>query len=250
MARYKLIIEYDGTGLVGWQRQKEDLSLQEILEDAIYSLTSERAEAVASGRTDAGVHAFGQVVHFDLDKDFDEYKVLTGLNHYLIGKPISIIFAQQVDNDFHARFDAKKRYYRYVILNRISPSVLDKNRCWHITAKLDLPSMKQAANHLLGNHDFSSFRASECQAKTPVKTLDSIEITQNGEKICFDISARSFLHHQCRNIVGTLKEVGEGRIQPDCIKAIIGAKNRSAAGITAPAHGLYFVKVDYGLMVL
>ena len=245
MTRYKLTLEYDGTGLSGWQRQDKDLTLQEILEDALFSLTSERVEVVASGRTDAGVHAIGQVAHFDLEKDFELHKILGGLNHYLNEKPISIISAEEVSEDFHARFSAKKRYYRYIILNRKSPPVIQKNRVWHVNIPLDIDLMKEAAKHLIGNHDFSSFRAAECQSNNPVKTLDSIDISEDGERICFDISALSFLHHQCRNIVGTLKEVGEGRIKPSDIPNILKAKDRSSAGITAPAHGLYFEKVDY-----
>ncbi len=245
MTRYKLKIEYDGTGIHGWQRQKNDLTLQEIFEDSLYKLTNEKIEVVASGRTDAGVHAFGQVVHFDLNKDWDEFKILTGLNHHLIRKSISVLSSKKVSDDFHSRFSAKKRYYRYIILNRKSPSPLYRGRAWHVVNKLDTKKMRDAAKYLIGTHDFSSFRASECQSKNPIKTLESIDITEKGDQIIFDISAISFLHHQCRNMVGTLKEVGEGKIHPEDISAIIESKSRSEAGVTAPAHGLYFMKVEY-----
>jgi tRNA pseudouridine38-40 synthase len=245
MTRYKLSIEYCGTGTHGWQRQPEDVTLQQILEIALKKLTNENVVTVASGRTDAGVHALAQVVHFDLQKDFDSFKILTGLNHYLVSKPISVLSSEKVSDDFHARFSATKRYYRYIILNRRAPSPLNKKRMWHVVNKLDISLMREAAKHLIGIHDFSSFRASECQSKNPVKTLDYINITLNDEQIIFDISGPSFLHHQCRNIVGTLKEVGEGKISPNDIPEILKSKKRSEAGVTAPAHGLYFVKVDY-----
>lgn len=245
MTRYKLIIEYDGTDLCGWQRQNDMPTVQGNLEQAIESMTGEKIEVVASGRTDAGVHAIAQVVHFDIDKEYELHKIEGGLNHYLTEKQVSVISAHKVSEEFHARFSAIKRYYRYIILNRKAPTVLKKNRVWHVIQPLDIKKMQEAAEYLLGNHDFSSFRASECQSETPVKTLDSIDISVSDEEIYFDISARSFLHHMCRNIVGTLKEVGEGRIAPSDIKKIIEDKDRSSAGITAPAYGLYFMKVDY-----
>jgi len=245
MQRFKLTLEYDGTGYCGWQRQKESVSLQEVLEDAIFELTGEKVEAIASGRTDAGVHAINQVAHFDLEKGFGTDKILKGLNYYLKGKPISIISVDGVDDDFHARFKAKKRHYRYIILNRKSPPVLQLNRVWYVIPKLDVDAMRGAAKYLIGEHDFSSFRASACQAKNPVKTMESITITEDGDKIYFDITAISFLHHMCRNIVGTLKEVGEGKRISSDIPKMIKAKNRSTAGATAPAHGLYFVSVEY-----
>jgi len=245
MPRYKLEIEYCGTGTHGWQIQPDDITLQKILESALYKLTNQKTEAVATGRTDAGVHALSMTVHFDLEGGFDIHKLVTGLNHYLLDEPISVLNAQEVDGDFHARFSAKKRFYRYIILNRLAPPSLDLSRVWHVKQNLDVSKMAKAAKHLLGNHDFSSFRAALCQAKSPVKTMDKINISKQDDKIIIELEALSFLHHQCRNIVGTLKEVGEGKINPDEIPDIIDAKDRSAAGITAPAHGLYFVKVEY-----
>jgi tRNA pseudouridine38-40 synthase len=243
--RYKITIEYDGTGLAGWQRQKNKISVQEILEESIEKLTQEKVLTVASGRTDAGVHARGQVVHFDLQKEFDEHNIRHGLNFYLVEKPVAVIDSKIVAEDFHARFSSKKRYYRYIILNRPSPSKLDKYRAWFVPQYLDVPLMQQAAKHLEGHHDFSSFRSSECQANSPVKTLDEIKITREGDFIFFDISAKSFLHNMVRNLVGTLKAVGIKKLSPDAIPEILAAKNRSKAGETAPPQGLYFMKVDY-----
>ncbi len=245
MIRFKTTIEYFGKGLVGWQAQDVGISVQSILQEALYKLSQEKPEIIASGRTDAGVHALGQVVHFDLEKDFTAYNVQQGLNSYLHETPVSVVSAEEVDENFHARFSALKRYYRYIILNRKTPSALERDRAWHVPKILDIESMKEAARYLVGQHDFTSFRASECQSKNPVKTMDSVEVTKSGDFLYFDISARSFLHHQVRNIVGTLKQVGEGKTKPEEIKNILEARNRSAAGETAPAYGLYFMKVEY-----
>ena len=245
MARFKIILEYDGTGLVGWQRQNEQVSVQKIIEDAIYSLSGELVNSVASGRTDAGVHALGQVVHFDLEKDLSEENVRDGLNFYLKEKQVSVLQAEMVDDGFHARFDAKMRYYKYLILHRKAPPVLEKDRVWHVPYDLDFDNMLKASKKFIGNHDFSSFRASYCQAKNPVKTVDDVSLIREGEHIIFEISAKSFLHHMVRNIVGTLVDVGRGKIKAEQIENIIEAKDRKRAGQNAPAQGLYFVKVDY-----
>lgn len=247
MSRYKITVEYDGTGLLGWQRQLDGLSVQECLETALFQFSGVKTELYASGRTDAGVHAFEQVVHFDLDTKLDEYRIREAFNAILrfMGAKIAVLNVEIVADDFNARFDAKRRSYIYKILNRKAPSPLNANRSWHVSHTLDINKMIAGSKHLLGNHDFSSFRAAACQAKSPIKTLDKIDITQQGDEIYFYLEARSFLHHQVRNIVGTLKMVGDGSILADNIPSILDAKDRSSAGITAPAHGLYLYKVWY-----
>lgn len=243
--RYKLIIEYLGTNFVGFQKQNNGFSIQEAIESALLEYTKQDVTIYAAGRTDAGVHARGQVIHFDLEKDYSPDILRNSLNHFIKPHYISILSCEYISNDFHARFSAKKRYYEYIILNRISPPVIDKERVWHIHNPLNVQNMKQAAKYLIGTHDFSSFRATECQARSPIKTLDFINITNEGEYIKFNICATSFLHHMVRNIVGTLKLVGENKIPPEEVEKILLAKNRIYAGMTAPASGLYFLKVDY-----
>ena len=245
MPRYKITVEYDGTGLCGWQKQNDAPSIQQHLQEAVKKFCGEEIAVIASGRTDAGVHAVGQVAHFDISKKYKTYNVMHGINFYLDELSIKVVKAQIAKPDFNARFSAKRRYYRYHIINRNAPLALDKNRAWNVYKKLDVKAMKAASEFLLGEHDFTSFRASECQAKSPVKTLDEIKITKKGENIYFDITARSFLHHMVRNIVGSLKMVGSGDWQPKEIKKALEAKSRAAAGPTAPAYGLYLMKVIY-----
>lgn len=245
MNRYKCIIEYFGPNFVGWQRQDNGTSVQSVLEDTIFAFTKEQVIVYAAGRTDSGVHARGQVIHFDLDEEYDSYKLMKALNHFVRPNKVSIISCLKVSEDFHARFSAVRRYYEYIILNRNAPSVIDEDRVWHVNNLLDLEKMRESAKYLIGNHDFSSFRAKECQSHSPIKTLDEIDICMEGEYIKFRLSAQSFLHHMVRNIVGTLSMVGEGKIKPEDMKKILEAKNRAAAGVTAPAEGLYFMKVDY-----
>ncbi len=249
MPKYKLTVEYDGTDLVGWQKQPGQLSAQGILEDAIFGLSQERVETVASGRTDAGVHALGQVVSFDLNKKFDMYSLRQGINFHMQNGPVVVLNAEEVSEDFSARFSATKRHYKYVVLNRSSVPVIDKNRVWHIASPLDIFLMEEAVEYFVGNHDFTSFRASECQAKNPVKTLDDIYIEEHdfefGRYIYLEFTAKSFLHHMVRNIVGTLVDVGLGKTKPDAIPGMIAAKDRTKAGPTAPACGLFFMGVDY-----
>lgn len=245
MTRYKIIIEYDGTNFVGWQRQENGLSIQEVIEDAILDATKEKVVIHGSGRTDAGVHALGQVAHFDLESDFDPKKLRLSINHFIGKNSVAILDVEKVHEEFHARFDSQKRYYKYVILNRPIKSVLYQNLSWHVRNNLDIEKMKEASKFLEGNHDFSSFRASECQAKSPIKTLDKIQIKQDGEYIILNFTAKSFLHHMVRNLVGTLKMVGEGKISPNQVKDILEAKDRTKAGINAPPQGLFFLKVDY-----
>lgn len=243
MSRYKITLEYDGTGLIGWQENRQGDSVQSLLKDAIEKFCGTRPEVVAAGRTDAGVHAFAMVAHFDLDSDVAYETVMRAINFYLTGKPVSVLKCESVSDDFNARFSCIRRNYKYYVLNRSAPAVLDKNRVWWVPRKLNVRAMRNAAEKLIGNHDFTSFRASECQAKSPIKTLDLCKITKHGDMIEFEFSARSFLHHQVRNMVGTLVEIGLGK--PYDIDEIFAAKNRSAAGPTAPAAGLFFVSADY-----
>ena len=243
MVRHKINIEYDGTDLIGWQENQQGPSVQSLLKDAIFKFSGEKTEVFSAGRTDAGVHAVSMTAHFDLDKDCDAETVMRALNFYLINSPVSVLYCEKVDDNFHSRFDCIQRQYKYIVLNRGAPVVLQKNRVWWVPQKLDVEKMKLAAEKLIGKHDFTSFRAAQCQAKSPIKTLDFCEIYQNGDEIIFEFKARSFLHHQVRNMVGTLVEIGMGKDLD--IDKIFDAKNRSAAGINAPASGLYFVKALY-----
>ena len=243
MTRYKLILEYDGTDLIGWQENRQGPSVQSIVKDAIEKFCGARPDVVGAGRTDAGVHAVAMTAHVDIAGDHGAETVMRALNFYLTEKPVSVLACEIVPDDFNARFDCVARHYKYVVLNRGASPVLQKNRVYWVPRKLNIDVMHAAAEKLIGNHDFTSFRASECQAKSPIKTLDRIEITQNGDEIIFEFSARSFLHHMVRNIVGTLIEIGLGK--PYDIDEIFASKNRSAAGPTAPASGLYFIRADY-----
>jgi tRNA pseudouridine38-40 synthase len=245
MARYRLCIEYDGGPFVGWQRQDNGPSVQGVLEDAIQKLSARRVNVIGAGRTDAGVHALGQVAHFDLDKDYPPDKVRDALNYHLRPAPVSVLEAAAADADFHARFSATARHYLFRILNRRSPPALDRAKVWHVAVPLDADAMHAAAQHLVGNHDFTTFRAVECQARTPVKTLDRLDVFRRGEEIHIEASARSFLHHQVRSIAGTLKLVGEGKWLPRDVKSALEARDRAACGPVSPPDGLYLVKVDY-----
>ena len=243
MTRYKITVEYDGTDLIGWQENRQGPSVQSILRDAVEKFCGARPDIVAAGRTDAGVHAIAMVAHFDLDEQKNPETVMRAMNFYLSDSPVSVLSCDIVPDDFHARFSCVRRNYRYVVLNRGARAVLEKNRVWWVPRKLNMSAMRCAAEKLVGHHDFTSFRASECQAKSPIKTLDSCTIKRSGEYIIFEFSARSFLHHQVRNMVGALVEIGLGK--PYDIDEIFAAKNRSAAGPTAPASGLFFVSADY-----
>ena len=245
--RYKLTIEYDGTSLLGWQRQLDGPSVQQYLEEILAKLNGFHREIVSAGRTDAGVHALGQVAHIDLEREMEPWKIREAFNGNLQAAevPVSVLAVEAVDANFNARFSAKKRAYIYRILNRRAPSPLLHNRVWWVPRPLDIELMRQGAQYLLGHHDFSSFRAAACQAKSPIKTLDKLDISAQGEEVIFNVEARSFLHHQVRNFVGTLKLVGEGRLTPEDVKRILEAKDRSAAGPTAPASGLYLARVEY-----
>jgi len=245
MPRYKCTVEYDGTGFHGWQRQDEVCSVQTAIEVAIESFCGQSAEIFTAGRTDAGVHAKGQVFHFDLQAAHEPFKIISAVNHHLKPSPIALLQVEEVDGEFHARFSAIKRHYVYRIINRRAPLALEANRAWQVPVDLDEKLMQEAANFLLGTHDFTSFRDSECQSKSPVKTMDEIRIQRTGDEIRIYISAKSFLHHMVRNITGTLKMVGIKKWSPEYMCNILAAKNRSAAGPTAPACGLYLTKIDY-----
>lgn len=247
MNRYKLTIEYDGTNYCGFQKQKEPplKSIEEVLENVIFKLSQEKVKISACGRTDAGVHALGQVVHFDLKKKFENYQIISALNHFLRDEEIAILNCEKVDENFHARLSTKMRSYRYIIVNRRGSLALDKKRAYHIIKKLDVNLMQKAANILIGKHDFSSFRDSQCQGKSPVKTIKEIKILQEEEKIIIEISAKSFLHHMVRNIVGTLIWAGCKKISVSEMKKILQAKDRTKSGPNAPACGLYFLGCEY-----
>jgi tRNA pseudouridine38-40 synthase len=241
MPRYRLTLEYDGGPFVGWQRQDNGPSVQGALEDAIEKLSGLRVTVTGAGRTDAGVHALGQAAHFDLEKEFEPSKVRDALNHFLRPAPVVVLEAATADADFHARFSARARHYLYRVLNRRSPSALEAGRVWHVSAQLDATAMHDAARALLGSHDFTTFRAAECQAQSPVKTLDRLDVSRRGE----EMSARSFLHHQIRSFAGSLKLVGEGKWRTADLAAALAACDRAACGPVAPPDGLYLVRVDY-----
>jgi tRNA pseudouridine38-40 synthase len=247
MIRYKITVEYDGTNYVGWQKQSDqpNRSIEEILEKAIFELSQTRVKIIGSGRTDAGVHAIAQVAHFDLEKNFEEFKITLALNHYLKSSDIAILSCKKIDKNFHSRFDAKMSHYHYLISNRAAPPKLLKNRIWHIPVKLEIDEMRKAASYLIGKHNFSAFRDKECQAKSPIKTIDNITITKNNDEILIAISAESFLHHMIRNIAGTLMWAGSGKIKAEAIKEILESCDRTKSGPNAPACGLYFAGVDY-----
>lgn len=247
MPRYKLTIEYDGTGYAGWQKQKDVSTIAGALLDAALAFSGQRVDLVGSGRTDAGVHALGQVAHLDFDKEFEPYRVMQGLNYHLL-KPhpqIVVTKAEQVDAEFSARFSATRREYVYRILNRRTRPALEANRVWQVAETLDEMKMNEAATLLVGEHDFTSFRDSQCQAKSPIKLLEELSVARFDEEVHIRARSRSFLHHQIRIFAGTLWQVGTGRSQPEEVLEMLAAKNRAAAGQTAPPEGLYFVKVEY-----
>ena len=245
MPRYKLTIEYDGTGLVGWQRQANGLSVQEALETAIARFCGERVTVHGAGRTDAGVHALGQCAHLDLERAVSAEVLRNAVNHHLRPAAISVLAAEPAPEDFDARLSAIGRVYLYRILNRRAPPTLERGRVWHVAPPLDVEAMREGARLLVGHHDFSTFRDSLCQASSPVRTLDALELRREGDEIHIEARARSFLHHQVRNMAGTLKLVGLGRWRPEDVARALAARDRRAGGPTAPAAGLYLVEVRY-----
>lgn len=246
MPRYKLTVEYDGTGLVGWQRQKNGLSVQEILETAALKFCGKPVIVHGAGRTDAGVHALAQVAHFDLPRETPVEVIRNALNQHVRPQAVAVLAVEQVSDSFDARRSAKARRYLYRILNRRPLPALERGRVWHVGSPLDEAAMQAAARLLLGRHDFTSFRDTLCQAKSPVKTLDALEVVRLGEEIRIEARARSFLHHQVRNMVGTLKLVGTGKWRVGHVAEALAARDRRAGGPTAPPEGLYLVEVVYG----
>ena len=245
MPRYRLVLEYDGTPFCGWQRQLGLLSVQQALEEAIARFSGESVVTQAAGRTDAGVHALAQVVHFDLGRVWDPFRIGEALNFHLKPLPVAVIEAAAASPDFEARFSAQARSYEYRILNRRARPALDENRVWHVPVPLDAEPMHAAAQLILGEHDFSTFRAADCQAKTPVKTLDRLDVSRAADAIVVTARARSFLHHQVRSMAGSLKLVGEGRWTPAEFRAALDARDRARCGPMAPPQGLYLTGVQY-----
>ncbi|MFY9734766.1 MAG: tRNA pseudouridine(38-40) synthase TruA [Rhodoplanes sp.] len=245
MPRYKLVIEYDGAPFVGWQVQENGVSVQAALEAAVAAFCGESISLRGAGRTDAGVHALGQVAHLDLTREWDADTVRDAINAHLKPHPIAVLSAEIVAATFDARFSALKRHYLYRIVNRRAPLALEAARAWRVARPLDAQAMNAAAQNLVGRHDFTTFRAAECQAKSPVKTLDRLDVERSGEHVRIHASARSFLHHQMRSMVGSLALVGEGKWSPDDLARALEARDRKACGPVAPPDGLYLVGVDY-----
>jgi tRNA pseudouridine38-40 synthase len=245
MPRYRLTLEYDGTEFFGWQRQAGQISVQEVLETAIRGFSGETVVTQAAGRTDTGVHATGQVVHFDLSREWDPFRIGQALNFHLKPHKVAVLLAEAADDDFEARFSALARHYEYRILNRRARPALDAKRVWQVAVPLDADAMHEAAQLILGRHDFTTFRAAECQANSPIRTLDHFAVSRQGEMILITAHARSFLHHQVRSMVGSLKLVGEGKWQPEDFRAVLDARDRSRCAPLAPPEGLYLTKVDY-----
>jgi tRNA pseudouridine38-40 synthase len=254
MTRWKLTVEYDGRAFSGWQRQDHAPSVQQTIEEAITKFCQQEIRVHAAGRTDAGVHAWGQVAHFDLDygdRPLTGYELAKALNAHIRLTPASVVAAEQVDDEFHARFSALNKLYTYRIVCRSSKIALDEGRAWHYKKPLDVDAMREGAKYLIGHHDFTTFRATECQAKTPMRTLHRLDIeaqpydSHGGVELRIHAEGRSFLHHQVRNMVGTLTLVGEGKWKPEDIKTALEAKDRTKGGVTCPPDGLYLVRIDY-----
>ncbi|GLR46388.1 tRNA pseudouridine(38-40) synthase TruA [Sphingomonas astaxanthinifaciens] len=245
MTRWKLILEWDGAPFMGWQRQDHGPSVQGALEDAARKLTGEQVTAHASGRTDAGVHALAMAVHVDIAKPLTGHRLAEGLNALLRPHPVAVLSAEPVADDWHARFSCLGRRYLYRIANRRAPLTLDRGRAWRVAKPLNLEAMREAAAHLVGHHDFTTFRSVHCQSDSPVKTLDRLDVEAVGEEIHVHAAARSFLHHQVRSMVGCLGLVGMGQWAPDRMREALEAKDRGALGLNAPAEGLYFAEALY-----
>jgi tRNA pseudouridine38-40 synthase len=245
MPRYKLTIEYDGTSFVGWQQQDNGVSVQGVLTDAVAAFAGERVMVSGAGRTDTGVHALGQIAHIDLAKDWDVERVRDAINFHLRPQPVAVLKAEQVAPGFDARFSAIKRHYLYRIVNRRADLTLNQNLAWRVPRALDCDAMHAAAQRLIGKHDFTTFRSTECQAKSPEKTLDRLDVVRDGDDVRVTASARSFLQHQVRSMVGSLVHVGEGKWSAGDLADALVARDRTRCGQVAPPHGLYLVRVDY-----
>ncbi len=245
MQRFKLTIEYDGRPFSGWQMQKNAVTVQQVMEEAVHSICGENIRVFGSGRTDAGVHALGQVAHLDMEKVIKADRLMGGMNFYLRRYPVAVLACKEVSDDFDARFSSLKRHYIYRILNRRAPAAVRRGLVWHVPVPLNADAMQDAAQVLVGHHDFTTFRAVQCQSKSPKKTLDKLEVIRQGEDITVHASARSFLHHQVRSMVGTLKLVGEGKWTKADVAMALAARDRQELGLNAPPDGLYFVRVEY-----
>ncbi|MGH1456506.1 MAG: tRNA pseudouridine(38-40) synthase TruA [Alphaproteobacteria bacterium] len=252
--RYKITIEYNGQNYSGWQRQPHAMTIQQAVEEAIRKFSSQDVAITVAGRTDAGVHALGQVANFDLEemkKPLNPFQIMKAINAHLVPQPISVVHVEEVHSEFNARFDALNKLYRYRVINRNAFLTHDRGLAWLLKYPIDVDAMREGAKHLLGNHDFTTFRDSECQAKSPIRTLDRLDIAvkeydaHGGKEIVFEIEGKSFLHHQVRNMVGTLSLVGRGKWHPKDMIGALEAKNRAAGGPTCPADGLYLVRIDY-----
>jgi tRNA pseudouridine38-40 synthase len=246
MPRYKLTLEYDGAPFVGWQRQTNGLSVQQALEEAIFAASGEEVVANGAGRTDAGVHASAQVAHIDLSRKWSGFRLSEALNAMLVPKPIAVLAAEEVAKDFDARFSATMRHYLYRIVNRRAPLALERGRAWRVKRRLDVDRMREGAALLIGRHDFSTFRDSQCQATSPIRTLSRFEVEREGDFILMRLSARSFLHRQVRSMVGSLEHVGSGKWGAGDLKDALEARDRARCGQVAPPDGLYLMKVEYG----
>ncbi len=245
MPRFKLILEYDGAPYVGWQRQANGVSVQQVLEDAVFAMTGEKSIVHGAGRTDAGVHAAGQVAHVDLERAWAPFRLSEGLNAHCASHPVAVIGVERVADDFDARRSARARHYVYRVVNRRAPLTFDRGRAWRVKQRLDVDVMREAARVLIGRHDFTTFRDVQCQAKSPIRTLDRLDVSRNGDAVTFEVGALSFLHRQVRSMVGSLNDVGTGRWTEADLEAALDAADRSRCGQVAPAYGLYLARVDY-----
>ncbi|MEO7564563.1 MAG: tRNA pseudouridine(38-40) synthase TruA [Sphingomicrobium sp.] len=245
MTRWRLTIEYDGTPFLGWQRQDQGMTVQQALEEALARMMSKRTPFTGAGRTDTGVHALAMPAHVDIARDVTPHRLREGLNALVRPLPIAILDSEPVADDWHARFSCTGRRYFYRILSRKAPPTLDRNRVWHLPSPLNLSAMREAASHLIGHHDFTTFRSVHCQSASPVKTLDRLDIEAIGDEVHIRAAARSFLHHQVRSMTGCLAMVGRGQWSPDDMKAALDARDRAALGFNAPPHGLFFAGASY-----
>ncbi len=245
MPRFKLLLEYDGAPFVGWQRQENGVSVQQVLEEAVFAMTGEERVVAGAGRTDAGVHATGQVAHLDLSRDWTPFRLAEGLNAHCVPHPVAVLGVESVADNFDARHSARGRRYVYRVANRRAPLTFDRGCAWRIKPRLDVNAMREAALVLIGRHDFTTFRDVQCQAKSPVRTLDRLDVVRDGDAVTFEVGALSFLHRQVRSMVGSLVDVGTGRWTAVDLRAALEAADRSRCGQVAPPHGLYLTRVDY-----